>query len=139
MLTPIEDSACAGNCYTPCGEVYHEEGLTNTGDDVTLRFFFLQLGDITKYVGPTTKRVFVYAQTVLVDRSVDFKFSLLVRTKQLIMDRSKVGMTCNLLVCMLFLESNEPLRKPVSAIPNSSFYLVITTSLSRYNNTTFSR
>ena len=92
MQTPIEDSACSNNCYKTCADIYQEEDLSNTGSDVTLRFFYVKLSEISKYVGKDAKRVFVYAQTILIDESVEFSHSLLIRTKQLFIDRSKVSL-----------------------------------------------
>jgi len=89
---PSEDSACSKNCYRQCGSISHPEGLDYRGKDMKLRFFFLNLRDLKNYVGLDAKRVNVYAQTVLIEDSLSFPFSLLIRTRQLIINRDPASM-----------------------------------------------
>lgn len=79
---------CFGDCYQACGAIYHPEGLSNRGEDVYLRFFHINLADIEQYAGDYAERVFVFAQTVVIDRDVILPFSLSVRARQLIIDNS---------------------------------------------------
>lgn len=68
---PREDTFCGGgDCYTPCGEIEHEEG-GDKGEVVTLRWFYLRLSNLDNYVGASAKQVYVYAQTVLIDRDIE--------------------------------------------------------------------
>ena len=91
IQTPIDDVTCAEGCYKACSEISQDDDLINKGSDVTLRFFYLHLSDLPKYVGTNAKRVFVYAQTVLIDENMELPFALLLRTRQLFVDRSRAS------------------------------------------------
>ena len=82
ISTLSEETACSNDCYQPCGNILNPEDLTNVGDNVVLRFFHFSLSDLHKYVGNNPLRVYVYAQTVVIDESVDVEFALLIRARQ---------------------------------------------------------
>ena len=58
------------------------------GEDLHLRFFHLNLSNLTKYIGTHAKRVWVYAQTVVIDKSLDFPFAVSVRARQMLINRA---------------------------------------------------
>ena len=72
MITPGDDT-CGADCYKPCGDIYQETRISNKGTDVTLRFFYINLSDLDDYVGTAAKRVFVHAQTVVIDRDINLR------------------------------------------------------------------
>ncbi len=77
-----KDPSCENDCYQACGNIANEDGLSNIGDDVILRWFHFRLSDLHKYVGNNPKRVYVYAQTVIIDEDIDVEFSLFIRARQ---------------------------------------------------------
>ncbi len=48
----------------------------------------MYLSDLPKYVGSEAKRVYVYAQTVVINTNLNLDYALMVRTRQLIIDRT---------------------------------------------------
>jgi hypothetical protein len=90
VSTPVQNSECqSASCYAACGDIspYDTQGLQYKGSDQILRFFFLNMSQLTSFVGTDAQRVFVYAQTVLIDADLTFPFSLLIHTRQLIINR----------------------------------------------------
>ena len=53
------------------------------------RFFHIKMSDLNSYVGEFAQRVWVHAQTVVIDANVDVDYSLTIRARQIIIDRSK--------------------------------------------------
>ena len=80
--TLAQNPACADDCYAPCGNIENEEDYGNVGEDVVLRFFFFRLSNLPTYVGTNAKRVYLYAQTLVIDRDVEVDYSLLIRARQ---------------------------------------------------------
>lgn len=91
---PLSDPDCAGNCYKPCGDIYQPEGLIETGEHVTVRYFFLDLSTLPTIIREmngkaSTKSVKVYAQTVLINQDITVDFALMIKARQILLDRSK--------------------------------------------------
>ncbi len=80
--TLSEEPICADDCYTPCGNIDNEEDYGNVGENVILRFFFFRMSELYKYVGDNPKRVYIYAQTVIIDYDVNVDFALLIHSRQ---------------------------------------------------------
>lgn len=88
--TKAQSDYCKSDeCYSACGDISPNDtpGLQYRGKDQIIRFFFVNLSQLSSYVGSDAQRVFVYAQTVLIDADLSFPFSLLVRTRHLILDQ----------------------------------------------------
>ena len=86
--TNAESAYCQSeNCYSACGDLTPYDAMKYRGGDQIFRFFFVNLTRLSSYVGTDAKRVFVYAQTVLIDTDVTFSFSVLIHTRQLIIDQ----------------------------------------------------
>lgn len=91
-IIPLADNECAGNCYKPCGNILNPEKIEEKETFIVIRYFFLDLSKLWLDIGVIKrfpKKVKVYAQTVLINEDITFNFSLMIRTRQLIIDRSK--------------------------------------------------
>ncbi|CAD5124776.1 DgyrCDS13039 [Dimorphilus gyrociliatus] len=86
---PLKDPICSDDCYKPCGRIYHPEGLKDNDDEVILRFFFFNLKNLPTYVGPNAKKVYIYAQTILLEESLTLTYSLHIKTRQLFINYGK--------------------------------------------------
>ncbi|CAD5124777.1 DgyrCDS13040 [Dimorphilus gyrociliatus] len=91
---PLTDPECAEDCYKPCGNIYQPEGLIETGEHVTVRYLFLDLATLPTIVREmngksSAKSVKVYAQTVLINQDVEVDFALMIKARQILLDRSK--------------------------------------------------
>ena len=80
--TMAQEPVCADDCYKPCGNIENEEDYGNVGEDVVLRFFFIRLSDLPNYVGDNPKRVYLYAQTVVIDYDFTATYALLINARQ---------------------------------------------------------
>ncbi len=92
IKTLVEEQECAEDCYKLCGNIENEATLTHVGDDVILRFFHFNLADLPEYVGDSPQRVYLYAQTVVIDRNlVDIPYALQIRARQVSMPLYQSG------------------------------------------------
>lgn len=80
---PLSDPECSNNCYRKCGDIYHPEGIKIGNEEVILRFFFFDMKQLSNYVSANTTRVYIYAQTVLLDQNLELKYALHIKTRQL--------------------------------------------------------
>ncbi len=88
IKTPQEEGVCSQDCYTQCGNIYNEDNI-DKGEHVLLRFFYLKLSDLPKFVGSKPKQVLVHAQTVLIDSDVYVDYALLIHARQIILNRNQ--------------------------------------------------
>ena len=51
------------------------------------RFFHINLSELPQYVGELAERVYVHAQTVVIDTDISVPYSLSVRARQIVIDR----------------------------------------------------
>jgi len=80
-----------GTCYSACSVLLQPDArsVQNKGSDQVVHFFHLNMSHLSQFVGQDARRVFLYAQSVLIDAELSFPFSLLIFTRQLIIDQSE--------------------------------------------------
>ena len=88
-MAPFEAQRCGAECYSECGDIWYEEAIEDNRDSVNIYAWHINLSDIFARVGDDVRRVYVYAQIVVIDADLHFPFSLTVRARQIVLDRSK--------------------------------------------------
>jgi hypothetical protein len=89
VIAPFEAKRCGAECFAPCGDIYYEESIVDNRDIADIRAWHINLSEISSRVGEHVKRVQVYAEVVIIDSNLHFPFSLVVRARQIVIDRSK--------------------------------------------------
>lgn len=91
-VTSLADEYCAGNCYKSCGNIVEPKKVIERKSHVTLRYFFLDLSTLPIFIDSLEQlpiTVKVYAQTVLINKDITVNFALMIKARQIILDRSK--------------------------------------------------
>ena len=90
ILAPFETSQCRPEiCYVLCDNIWSGPRFTDDRETIEIRAIYINLKDLSDQVQPNTKRVYLYAQKVMIDEDVTFPFSLMVKAHEIIIDRSK--------------------------------------------------
>jgi hypothetical protein len=107
VSTPNRSISCGiTNCYSLCGDLTTQFSGAQVliGTDQKIRTFFLNISQLSSLVNSAAKRVYVYAQTVVIDTDLQLPYSLQIYTRQLILNQTRGGNVVRLNT------SSEPLQ-----------------------------
>lgn len=91
--TPYEDMfASSGDLYSKCASLKEDFEVTDDNDVITVRAYHVKFSSIAQYLTSSTRQVNIYCQAFVADADIDTNYILIVRTRQLFMDREKSTM-----------------------------------------------